>query len=244
MVAVSGVRGSIRTICGAGFGLALGVIACASAAQANVYELNVACSGCGSTGIFGTITTTDVGTNLQIDIALDPSMVFFNHNQNANMHALAFDVVGAPTLSLVGSLPQYFAFESLKPGTIEAPPFTKGSGNATLEYAIDYTPPKGKNAPPSDSDLVFTLAGLNVNSIAPDDVTCGSGCLTIGDYTIYFVSDVSVAGNTGNVAAIQLSGHTQGGVPEPATWAMMIVGFGLVGVRLSPRGIGASRTSV
>jgi hypothetical protein len=51
---------------------------------------------------------------------------------------------------------------------------------------------------------------------------------------IFFGSDISRNGNTGNVGAT-LTPSVKGGVPEPATWAMMMIGFGGMGALLRRR---------
>jgi len=57
----------------------------------------------------------------------------------------------------------------------------------------------------------------------------------VGGQNIFFTVDVAAVTNrvvkTGNVGATL----TGGGVPEPATWAMMILGMGGIGVTLRRR---------
>ena len=68
-----------------------------------------------------------------------------------------------------------------------------------------------------------TTAGLNVYSLAP------------GAYTIAYTG--TVPGKTGTVGS---SITFAPGVPEPSSWAMMLAGFGLIGVSVRRR----SRTMV
>ncbi len=72
---------------------------------------------------------------------------------------------------------------------------------------------------------VFKVLGTNFNGPA-----WGNGALTLyfwdsnnGDNTQFITADIGLNG---------------GGVPEPATWALMIAGFGLVGATLRRRRVG------
>jgi len=194
------------------------VLASASA-NASVYTMDIACIACG-TGPYGTVTATDVSGALKIDIELAPS-VTFHKNQNGNQHAIAFDLVGNPTISLVNPLPLGFALVSTSAGSIAAPPFTNGAGNSTFEYAIDYTGNSGLV-----SSLIFELSGLTTASLQSQTYNCDIICT--GTKNIFFALDISNIDDgralTGNVAATFTPA-----VPEPATWAMMLLGFAGIG---------------
>jgi hypothetical protein len=56
--------------------------------------------------------------------------------------------------------------------------------------------------------------------------------------------DLHLAGFTGNKAATYAGTIDFAPVPEPATWAMMIAGFGLAGVALRRRSVAARNVSV
>jgi hypothetical protein len=194
------------------------VLASASA-NASVYTMDIACVACGA-GPYGTVTATDVAGGLQIDVELAPT-VTFHRNQNGNQHAIAFDLVGNPTISLVNPLPSGFSLVSTSAGSIIAPPFSSGAGNSTFEYAIDYSGNSGLV-----SSLIFQLAGLTTASLQSQVYNCDTIC--VGTKNIFFALDISnIDGTstlTGNVAATLTPA-----VPEPATWAMMILGFAGVG---------------
>jgi hypothetical protein len=174
--------------------------------------LDLACVGCGTASPnFGTITATDDGSNLRIDVEL-ANNVTFNPNGNTQHNALVFDLVGTPTISVFGSLPSGFSLISNSAGSISEPPF------GAFEYGITYNP--AKFAAPVSS-LVFELANLSVSALASQTFQCTApdGCTTSGTYNVVFASDVAnsqsgftVTGNVGDVAP----------VPEPSTWAMMI----------------------
>ncbi len=61
--------------------------------------------------------------------------------------------------------------------------------------------------------------------------------LAIGSYIVAFINQSGKYGATANSGAIlETGGMTRGGgTPEPATWAMMIVGMGLIGTTLRRR---------
>lgn len=55
-----------------------------------------------------------------------------------------------------------------------------------------------------------------------------SAYATDGDYFTKVVFDATGAG-VADLRQLRISGFTPGAVPEPATWAMMLLGFGIVG---------------
>jgi len=180
--------------------------------------MDIACVLCG-TGPYGTVTATDVAGGLQIDVELAPT-VTFHTNQNANQHALAFDLLGNPTIS-VSPLPSGFSLVSTAAGSIAAPPLTSGGANPEFEYAINFSGSSG-----TVSSLIFTIAGLTTASLESQTYNCTEGCS--GTKNLFFAVDISnVDGTntlTGNVGAT-----FSPAVPEPSTWAMMILGFFGVG---------------
>lgn len=188
-------------------------------ASASVYTMDIACVACG-VGPYGTITATDVVGGLKIDVELAPT-VTFHTNQNTNQHALAFNLVGNPTISLVNALPSGFSLASTTAGSIFAPPLTSGGANPEFEYAINYSGASG-----AVSSLIFTLSGLTTASLQSQSYNCSEGCS--GTKNIFFAVDISnVDGRntlTGNVGATFTPA-----VPEPATWAMMVLGFAGLG---------------
>lgn len=84
-----------------------------------------------------------------------------------------------------------------------------------------------------------TFAGGRVNVSSPINLIAGNNTLTFSYLALPYPSHAGFQ-NTGDeawgVEQISVTNST-GGVPEPATWAMMIIGFGAVGsvVRRSRR---------
>lgn len=68
------------------------------------------------------------------------------------------------------------------------------------------------------------------------------GSSLAGDWTLTISDQVGV--DSGNLEGWSLSAITGGAVPEPATWALMILGFGLVGGSMRRRsGVVAAKVS-
>lgn len=65
----------------------------------------------------------------------------------------------------------------------------------------------------------------------------GIGRVTLGPNNLFKLSFANTTGGAGALASVTFGPATPGAVPEPATWAMLIVGFGLVGgaMRVSSR---------
>lgn len=101
---------------------------------------------------------------------------------------------------------------------------------------INFTSPGGVTGPDFFADLIGSVGGaggdnggVNV-SFAPSTQIFHS---SIGDFTLH-INDVAVSGTTGVAAPI--TGYFQmTGVPEPATWAMMLLGFGGIGLTMRRR---------
>jgi hypothetical protein len=187
---------------------AVGLFA-ASGAQANVY--NFVLDGC--TGGCGASPATPVGsvvTELEspgvIGVTLTLTSGAFHDAKDPQHHALVFDLAGAPKISISDLGSPFTANGSQSAGSVDASPF------GTFEYVINF--PHQKN-PPVETTLSF-------------DVTAVSGpALTLSSFlsngNAFFASDIwanaNQSGNGGNVGALAA------GVPEPATWALMIAGF-------------------
>lgn len=193
-------------------------VAAGGASHATTYLLNVdGCSGgCGYTN-YGTVSVTGQGTGaLAFDIELATN-VFFNQ---AGQPEEAFSLIGNPTITIAGLPSTFTANGSQAAGSHHE----DGFGN--WDYAIDWVGPPTNNSTLGVQSLTFTVTGpspLNLDN----NFAFGSN--------VFFVVDVaSVVGNVTNTGWVGGTLHG-GNVPEPATWALMILGMGGVGAVLRSR---------
>lgn len=106
----------------------------------------------------------------------------------------------------------------------------------TFTLRIFFSSPGTVTGPDFFADLIGSVGGaggdnggVNV-SFAPSTQIFHSSL--IGDFTLH-LNDVAVSGTTGLAAPI--TGYIQAAVPEPATWAMMLVGFAGIGFAMRRR---------
>ena len=194
--------------------LAIGVSA-AGASQATVYTLTLdGCTGGCGAGPFGTVTVTndatDVGS-LDVLVQLAAGIQFNGAGKSGTHTSVAFDLVGNPAVTIKNISNANFASS----GAI-----ANDSPFGAFGYSLDWIGPNGNPT--------------GVTSLSFEIFTAG-GPLTLGStlyngVPLFFAADVLGNGNTGNVAA-----RGGGVVPEPATWAMMLVGFGGLGAMLRRR---------
>jgi len=227
---------------------ALALLGVATTASANVlvlgesssYTLSVTDPAAGiGAGPYGTISIFELSANsLRITVDLnDPAFKF--HDGNDPHPALAFNLAGSPAITysfidpVGGLVDQAVDGKFVNGGATTAPPF--GSFTYSLDFNSAAPPPKKGNGPPATpfaGPLVFSitsLGGLDISSFTPN---------LVGGQNIYFTSDLTDAnGNTGNVGALYNVPENPGGgpVPEPATWAFMIMGFGGIGAMMRRR---------
>jgi hypothetical protein len=183
----------------------LGLVALAGPAQAAVVtdSLNIPDPSAGlGTGTFGTVTITDIAGGVTVDVSLVTGVNFVN---TGGPHTpFVYDLNATPT-SIIFPVGSPFSAA----GSSSDTPF------GTFNHGVDMT--GGNGAPGSKHGaLDFTIDGVTTaNFIAGTD----------GDF---FAADLIVlsTGATGSVAA---GTPITAAVPEPSTWAMMILGFAGVG---------------
>jgi hypothetical protein len=153
---------------------------------------------------FGTVTIsqTTTGADLLVNVQLG-SPYFFN--DSTGLEAFVFNPVG--TLGIVSS--------TLPTG------FTAGGsvmedGFKQFTTSISYTGPK------TVQSLTFDVDVSNTFLLDSSDFVLSTGN---GGTKAFFAADITGNGNTGPVGALTLTTA----VPEPSTWAMMILGFAGIG---------------
>lgn len=197
--------------------LAVMSLAAASSAQAAslVYTFTIdGCSiSCGS-GPFGKVEVDGNGTtSVDFTVTLFGDNTFHDTNDPQH-HALAFNFDGGPSITISGLVSPFTANAAQTAGSHGASPF------GDFDYVVNF--PHQTN-PPALNTFSFTATSASA-------LTLTSTSSTKGD--VFFATDIwGLNGNTGNVGALGPST----GTPEPATWAMMLVGFGGMGALLRRR---------
>ena len=197
----------------------LGLLSAVSTANASVYNLDVNTTCCGTLTSYGTITATNDGSNLEIQVQLAPNVFFNNAGAQVSPNdALLFNIAG--TTQVVFSSPLSSPFSSTgAQGSFSAPPLTSGKGASDFQYAILFndTAHNG-NVAPGFGSLTFDITGEQVS-----DLSSINGGIFFG----VDLRNSNPGGTTGFVGATLES--TVAPVPEPSTWAMMILGFAGIG---------------
>jgi hypothetical protein len=211
----------------------------AGATHAATYLLNVdgCTNGCGYSS-YGTVTTTGEGTtSLGVTIQLAAN-VYFNMSGHPEE---AFDLANNPQIHIAGLTDPPWNVHNDELASAHAEPFF---GN--FDYAIDWdgtflnAQHPGNGFPSSNGCLTtcgiqtlsFTVTPHNGTTALTPDFTVKNG------QNIYFTVDV--AGYNPTTHTVINTGHVgatlaPAAVPEPATWAMMLVGFGGLGALLRRR---------
>jgi len=181
----------------------------ATAASADTYDLNV--SSAFPTGVtYGVVTTTQNGADVDVSVSLTSGYKFVNtggHNTfTFNTNDPTMSVADVTNINLTG-------WTDFTPGA--NPSF--GTFTIGLECTADSC--KNGNGGAQTGPLTFTVQNTTLANFAPN----ASG--------FTFSADI-VAPDGITTGAV---GGAMPGVPEPATWAMMILGMGMVGAGLRMR---------
>ena len=176
-------------------------------------------AGLGS-GPFGSVSVTENAGSLVFTETLAPG--FRIHAGNANHNAFTFSILGDPAVT-VSNLTSGFSAISTSSGTnVSAPPFGDYFTAIACTSACGHGYNGGFSGP-----LTFTVSSASALSLT------SLGFLNYNGNKVYFTSDVvNIDGFTGNVGAVI---NSTPAVPEPATWAMMTVGFGAMGASVRYR---------
>jgi hypothetical protein len=197
----------------------LGLTAAANASVTEIFALNQdGCTGSCNPNANDNVTVVDDGSGtLQVTVSLF-GLDSLHNNPDSQHHALAFDLLGSPTITISNVTAPFVATGPTEAaGSVSASPF------GTFEYVINW--PKVTGPKPTYTTFSFDMtdaAGLTYN-----DIVANSDL-------IYFASDIIGAnGKTGNIGANSFTIPTVTGsgssAPEPSTWAMMLAGFASLG---------------
>ncbi|HEV2362891.1 MAG TPA: PEPxxWA-CTERM sorting domain-containing protein [Caulobacteraceae bacterium] len=196
---------------------AAAIMMAGAAHSAVVYTINNDICGCGATG---TVTVAQEGANT-VDVSVKFTAGSFNLAGGSKQHdAVAFDLSGITSLSFSDGVGT-----STTPFFVPANPETAGSvaqdGAGDFQFVVSHT--KGNNGGARIGTLNFDISapGLTVSSF-----TANSKGNIFG---------LDVYGPTGSTGEEAVTGPGVPTVPEPATWALLMMGVGLVGGSLRSR---------
>jgi PEP-CTERM motif len=173
------------------------------------------CGNCGPAP-YGTVTVTQAsfGANLMFTVTLAANDTFARSGVN---DAFSFNFLPGQTIS---GLPSLFSVDPT-PTSINNSPF----GNFT--YGIEFN--SGTNNPTSTLTFQLTDPG---NTLSPSDFSLSTVPANNGTHTFipaYFSADILYTPPVGEPLDPSVGATVAPGVPEPSTWAMMILGFASVG---------------
>jgi hypothetical protein len=179
--------------------------ALATSAAADTYYLTVS-SAFPSGPTYGTVTTTQNGSDVDVSVTLASGYQFVT---TGGPHTLFTFNIDDASYGVTNVDPSVLSWD--QPGT--NPDF------GTFTDAIVCTGCSNGGAGAVDGPLTFTVTNTTLDAFTPNS----DG----------FTFSADIVGNriTGAVG----DGGLTPGVPEPATWAMMILGLGMVGAGLRMR---------
>jgi len=200
----------------------------ASASQASTlisdFTLDGSSSGLKGDAPYGQVTVDDAGGVLAFTVTLDDGLKF-RKAPDSNHYSFSFNLGGqAATISDLADNGTG-TFTAVR-GSVNQSPF------GTFQLAVDCTSSTCSKGYSDKSPDILTFTVSAATALTVDDLTKSSK----GEY---FAADVADwKGHTGNIGANIVSitrTSTPGAVPEPATWAIMLMGFGGLGAMLRQR---------
>lgn len=187
-------------------GLAASVLVLGAAGAANATQYLLQYSDAFGTGSFGTVDVTGSATDLHFVIDVSPAFVVdtgAHYSVAMNLSGSGFALVGAP------------AGFTLSTGSISSSPFSGFNIGLNCDLPACGS---GGGVPHPASPLVFDITGTGLGVLAADP---------FNGHPINFAVDIVTGAATGVVG-----GGLGGGIPEPATWGLMLLGFGGMGAML------------
>jgi hypothetical protein len=216
----------------------------------NAVQFNYSLSGCtGGCTTDGNVTVVQDADGKSLDFTATLNSGAFHDTSDPQHHALGFDLIGDPKINIVGST----NFPPITAASPQTAASTSFSPFGNFEYVVDFP---HSNNPADITSFSFKVSAFDGSTLTVSslDFTSYTGtsdctnCVTGQNYNIYFASDIwsgpGMTGNTGNIGALAPPGFpppgVNGSVPEPSTWAMMILGFfgiGLMAYRRKSKGL-------
>ena len=208
--------------------MATGALAFTSSAQADTFTFT-SCDlsgGCGTATSFGSVTLTQSGTSVLFDVVLTSGNRFIETGAGGGSLFVFNDTVSGSTVTgitaTLNGVTQTTGVGGTFPGgftglTNQSPIMADGTGTFTAAIQCAAAADCNGGSTPNINDLHFTVTSATLaqletanalGNIFVADILCGqTGC----------------TGLTGDVDV-----HV-GNVPEPSTWAMLMLGFVGVG---------------
>lgn len=213
--------------------LALGTVIGGGAANATTQVFGFTVDGCNCMGSgvtsLGTVTVSDTGGMLDFMVNLINGAEFNGANSGAhnafvfNLNTGATDVSGLQYVTTgAHAITAGFTGQPI-PGSYNEPP----PGSTNWSDAVDYTGGAGQGNAGTTLDfrLTDTLNNLSLSMLTSPGLGGPSGSAV----AVMFGADVFSNGNTGSI--FTPTGPSPG-VPEPATWGLMITGVFCVGAAM------------
>jgi hypothetical protein len=202
-------------------------LACAGAASATTIVSYFTVDGSSSPGLgvgspYGEVDVNDAGGTLAFTVTLFDNLRF-RDAQDSNHHSFGFNLNGIA--ATIGSITDNGTGTfSVQPGPFNQSPF----GN--FAYGVECNTCTTGYSSNSPYSLSFVVTKTGGGSLTVDDLTKSTG----GEYFSADVASPIVRDDshpTGNIGATTFTSA----VPEPASWLLMMAGFGGLGAVLRRR---------
>lgn len=194
----------------------------------------------------GMTSPSPTGSAFGVDFNPVPDRIRFigNDGQNLRINPTNGATIVDGTITLNGSTNVALigaAYTNSRPGALTT---TLYGFDAISDSLVRSTNPNG------GTFVSLNAAGVPFGGLGFDipitgqfgfDISGGSGLAFANSLDVFGTIDLNTGAGTivGTIGAGSLSGLTAGAVPEPASWALLIGGFGLVGVAMRRRGAAA-----
>jgi len=196
---------------------ALLLSAAASQAITVVYTFNSTAVGAFGSAPFGTVSLTESGSNIDVEVKLRSDMNFVTTGGHTLFAFNAANTVASDIINIADATPRTGEYTAFKSGTdgynAVNPPF------GSFLFGIECNLCKNGSGDQQADPLKFTVINADLGDFANKSVD--------GNFAAYFSADVITGSSTGAVGATGQGVVTV--VPEPETYALMLAGLGVMG---------------